>query len=441
MKVEMKDSGIGNIGIIPADWKICRLKDIGYLYGGLVGKSGDDFNIVDEDKFSYFIPFTNIFNNHIIDIHKLSKVKTKEGEIQNNVKKNDLLFLMSSEDYDGIGKSSLCFSEIENLYLNSFCKGFRIIDNEIYSKYLHYYLITEMARDLLRSEAKGFIRINLRQDKLACCPIIVPPFQLQQQIANFLDEKCADIDQLITLQQQMIDELKAYKQSVITEAVCKGLDKSVPMKDSGIEWIGEVPEGWKITKLKNVSKLKTGGTPNGYDNQSDFTTRKPWFTPSDFNENYKLIQSNRFLNLEVIENEKIILFPKHTVLMVCIGTVGKVGILTEEGYCNQQVTAIIPNGRMLPEYILYTLIAENKIIRDLANYTILPIINNSFLKEIILVCPTFEEQKNIVAFIEHKSSQIDTLISIKQQKIEELKEYKKSMIYEYITGKKQVPNN
>ena len=98
MKVEMKDSGIGNIGIIPADWKICRLKDIGYLYGGLVGKSGDDFNIVDEDKFSYFIPFTNIFNNHIIDIHKLSKVKTKEGELQNNVKKNDSPFLMSSED-------------------------------------------------------------------------------------------------------------------------------------------------------------------------------------------------------------------------------------------------------------------------------------------------------------------------------------------------------
>lgn len=239
----------------------------------------------------------------------------------------------------------------------------------------------------------------------------------------------------------MIDELKAYKQSVITEAVCKGLDKSAPMKDSGIEWIGEVPEGWRKVKLKNVAKLKTGGTPNGYDNVSDETEKVSWFTPSDFNEDYRLNVSSRFLNSEIIDNENISLFPKYTILLVGIGaTAGKVGIMTGEGYSNQQITAIIPNSQILPMYLLYTMINGTKVIRDLANYTTLPIINNSFLKEIVLVCPTFEEQEAIVSYLDQKSSQIETLISIKQQKIDQLKEYKKSMIYEYITGKKQVPN-
>jgi len=422
MKVEMKDSGIGNIGIIPADWKICRLKDIGYLYGGLVGKSGDDFNIVDEDKFSYFIPFTNIFNNHIIDIHKLSKVKTKEGEIQNNVKKNDLLFLMSSEDYDGIGKSSLCFSEIENLYLNSFCKGFRIIDNEIYSKYLHYYLITEMARDLLRSEAKGFIRINLRQDKLACCPIIVPPFQLQQQIANFLDDKCADIDQLITLQQQMIDELKAYKQSVITEAVCKGLDKSVPMKDSGIEWIGEVPESWRKVKLKNLCRKMNSGTN---------------LTTEEISEEgiYPVYGGNgiRGYYNNFNQREECLLIGRQGALC------GNLKHTYEPIWATEHAVITLPSELADINYLYYLLIAMN-----LNQYSISaaqPGLAVGFIQNVSTICPPIEDQKMIASYIETKSSQIDTLISIKQQKIDELKEYKKSMIYEYITGKKQVPEN
>lgn len=421
----MKDSGIPWVGSIPTTWDVVQLSSI--------FKEHKDKNKLLEENNLLSLSYGRIIRKDI---------NTKEGLLPqsfdgyNIIQKGDIVFRLTDLQNDKRSlRTGLCKEKgiITSAYI-SIRKT-----QELHSEFFHYLLHSYDECKVFYGLGDG-VRQGMTFDDLRKLLLVVPPYQLQQQIANFLDKKCADIDQLITLQQQMIGELKAYKQSVITEAVCKGLDKSVPMKDSGIEWIGEVPEGWKITKLKNVSKLKTGGTPNGYDNQSDFTTRKPWFTPSDFNENYKLIQSNRFLNLEVIENEKIILFPKHTVLMVCIGTVGKVGILTEEGYCNQQVTAIIPNGRMLPEYILYTLIAENKIIRDLANYTILPIINNSFLKEIILVCPTFEEQKNIVAFIEHKSSQIDTLISIKQQKINELKEYKKSMIYEYITGKKQVPN-
>lgn len=215
----LRDSGIEWIGEIPKDWETCRLKDIGSLYGGLTGKSGDDFNVEDSDSYAYFIPFTNIFNNSIIDSEKLSKVKIGDGENQNPVLKGDLLFLMSSEDLDGIGKCSLLNTFIPNLYLNSFCKGFRLSTENVNSSYLNYLMSSHILRELVRMEAKGFIRINLRQDKLSCIPIFLPILQEQKEIADYLDRKCEEIDSLIALKQNKIEQLKEYKKSLIYEYV------------------------------------------------------------------------------------------------------------------------------------------------------------------------------------------------------------------------------
>ena len=154
-----------------------RLKNVGFLYGGLTGKTGDDFNVEDDNEsYMLFIPFTNIFNNSIINPNQLYKVKVSNDENQNLVQKNDLLFLMSSEDYDGIGKPAILEDSIDNLGLNSFSKGLRITNQDIYPKFLFYYLSSHVSRELVRREAKGFIRINLRQDRLHCCKIILPAF-------------------------------------------------------------------------------------------------------------------------------------------------------------------------------------------------------------------------------------------------------------------------
>lgn len=217
--VPMKDSGIEWIGVIPEGWCIKRLKEIGYLYGGLTGKSGDDFNVEEKDNYMLFIPFTNIFNNHVINPNLLCKVKIEEGEQQNTVSKNDLLFLMSSEDYDGVGKPAIIENEISNLGLNSFCKGFHFTDRHAFPKYVLYYLLSHVARERVRQEAKGFIRINLRQDRLACCDVLFPPTEEQQAIADYLDKKCAEIDSLIALKQSKIEQLKEYKKSLIYEYV------------------------------------------------------------------------------------------------------------------------------------------------------------------------------------------------------------------------------
>ena len=156
MAREYKDSGIEWIGQIPKEWEVCRFKNVGYLYGGLTGKAGDDFNVEDEDtSYILYIPFTNIFNNDSINPNQLFKVKIESGEEQNLVQKGDLLFLMSSEDFDGVGKPAIMEEQVENLGLNSFCKGMRVTNSITNSKYLFYLLSSHLLRELVRQEAKG----------------------------------------------------------------------------------------------------------------------------------------------------------------------------------------------------------------------------------------------------------------------------------------------
>lgn len=215
--VPMKDSGIEWIGQIPEHWTTLRLKNVGSLYGGLTGKSGDDFNVEDGDSYALFIPFTNIWNNTEIDPSQLYKVKIEKGEMQNCVKQGDILFLMSSEDVNGVGKPSLCNIDVKPLYLNSFCRGMHIYNDIINSKYLNYFMMCDAGNTFCRLQSNGFIRINLRQDKLSQCPVLRPPLTEQKEITSLLDKQCVHINSIIGIKQSKIAELQDYKKSIIYE--------------------------------------------------------------------------------------------------------------------------------------------------------------------------------------------------------------------------------
>lgn len=217
--VELKDSGIEWLGTIPAHWEVKRLKDIAYLYSGLTGKSGDDFSPEPETGMRPYIPFTNILNNNQIDPSIVNYVRISDNEIQNVVKKGDLIFLMSSEDYDSIAKSAVVTSDIDVMYLNSFCRGLRIIHNNICPKFLNYLLSANVCRDALRFEARGFTRINIKIDKIASHFTFFPPIAEQQAIADYLDKKTAEIDTQIEVLNKKVATYKKLKQSLIDEVV------------------------------------------------------------------------------------------------------------------------------------------------------------------------------------------------------------------------------
>ena len=217
--VEMKDSGVEWVGEIPSHWEKISLGKLGVLYGGLTGKSGDDFRSDDHPSNKPFIPFTNIFNNTYISKDHFQSVVVGDDENQNRVEKFDLFFLMSSEDYDDLGKSSILIEDVGEVYLNSFCKGFRVNRTDVYPLFLNYQLLGDTHKKLISIEGNGFTRINLRQDRLKETPMFIPPLYEQQQIVSHLDEQTQLIDKTISMEEKRIELLQEYRQSLISEVV------------------------------------------------------------------------------------------------------------------------------------------------------------------------------------------------------------------------------
>jgi len=218
--VPLKDSGIEWIGRIPEHWEVKRMKDIGFLFSGLAGKAGDDFNQDENENNRDFIPFTNIFNNDTINPNVMGKVVVFENEKQNKVRKDDLFFLMSSEDYDGLGKSSLLTVDLKETYLNSFCKGFRITKKQVFPAFLNYQLQSDTFRKVMQIEGKGFTRLNLKSEKVTNFNVFIPKTTTEQvNIVDYLDEKTTQIDTILTNIGEQINKLTQLRKTLINDVV------------------------------------------------------------------------------------------------------------------------------------------------------------------------------------------------------------------------------
>lgn len=205
---------------VNANWKRYRLKDLGFLYSGLSGKAGDDFNQDDNPNNKGFIPFTNIANNTYLKANHLGSVVVFENEKQNKVRKGDLFFLMSSEGYDDVGKTAALAEDIPDTYLNSFCKGYRITKKNCEPYFLNYLLLSDNYRKSLITEGKGFTRINLKMEKVTDFFVYLPATKEEQTaIANFLDEKTQKIDAIISNIGKQIKTLKELRKTLINDVV------------------------------------------------------------------------------------------------------------------------------------------------------------------------------------------------------------------------------
>ena len=216
---KMKDSGIEWIGQVPEQWEVKRLKDVSYLYSGLTGKAGEDFRCDDVSKTKPYIPFTNILNNFKIDTSDFPRVVMTEGEEQNRVKENDILFLMSSEDYESIAKTAVVTGKIGEVYLNSFCRGLRFISKNVSAEFVNYQLQSSNYRDALRFEARGFTRINIKVEKISSMFVTLPPLPEQRSIATYLDDKCGKIDSIVANLDKQISRYGDLKRSLIDEVI------------------------------------------------------------------------------------------------------------------------------------------------------------------------------------------------------------------------------
>ena len=412
----MKPSGIEWIGDIPDDWEVTK---IGQLYLERNEKVSDrEYEALSVTK-------------HGILKQLESAAKTDNGDNRKLVKNGDFVINSRSDRRGSCGISKFDGSvSLINIIL--------MPTQKIANDYYNYLFRTENFADEFYKYGNGIVD-DLWSTKWTSMKKILVPFpslRTQQRIADYLDEKCGEIDATITKQKESIEKLKAYKQSLISETVTKGLDKSAPIKPSGIEWIGDIPAHWEVCKIKNHCNLKTGSTPSSKD-LSMFDGAENWFTPSDFTENYMLKNSLRRLNAKVFDQNLVPIFPPLSVLIVGIGaTTGKVGFTTSKSSSNQQITAIIPKDKnIFPKFLLFWMIANTKMMRETALFTTLPILNNDTLGNATLLIPPYKEQLELASYIENKNIEIDVIINKKQNIIQKLDTYKKSLIFECVTGK------
>ena len=374
-------------------------------------------------------------------------VTTNEGQMAasyagyNKVLAGDLL-LNPMDLYSGANCNvSQLDGVISPAYLNLRAKKTQTVDPKFYD----YYFKTQYWTMAMFAHGKGVSfdnRWTLNNDSLRSYEIPVLPYLSQKRIVQKIQSKEQNVDALIANQQAQIEKLKQYKQSLITEVVTKGLNPDVPMKDSGVEWIGMISVIHNIYRLKYLlnSQMLYGANEAG----SFYTNNAVrYIRITDITEDNKLKDSSENLYLSIEKAKPYILKDKDVLFARSGATVGKAFMYLNEygksAFAGYLIKAECNTQRLLPEYLFYytqsslyeywkNMIFIQATIQNIGanKYSNMPIIQMSL-----------DEQSQIVKFLDDKCAKIDRLITIKQEKIDKLNDYKKSLIYEYVTGKKE----
>ena len=407
----MKDSGIPWIGEIPEGWKVCRIKDVAMLYNGN--------SIKDEEKDNYTHP-----NNAYTYISTKDLDATYQSIDYCNglfTSKDDSIFKIAHRDSclmcieGGSAGKKKAYVEQDVSFVNKLCC---FAPYKIEGKYLFYYICSPNFESEFYKYISGLIG-GVSVSTLKNFMQLLPPLAEQHLIATFLDKKCSEIDSLIELQEQMIEELKAYKQSVITEAVTKGLNPDAPMRDSGIDWIDTIPNHWIVRKMKSLIDLKSG---------SNLTSEQI----SDKDDGYPVYGGNglRGTYSEYSNEGDYVLVGRQGALC------GNINYASGKFWVTEHALVCYPKEALDIRWLGESLRAMN--LNQYSLSAAQPGLSAERIKNLYMIVPPLAEQQAIAGYLDKKCGEIEELITIKQQKIESLKEYKKSVIYEYVTGKREV---
>ena len=311
------------------------------------------------------------------------------------------------------------------------------LSNRLLRDYFFYYLF--VIDDYCKATTKTSTFPAVSMELLKNCHVVFPLVQEQQAIVDYLDKKCSEIDKVISAQQKRIALLQELKQSVITHAVTKGLDPNVEMKDSGVEWIGEVPITWEVMKTSLAFKgIGSGTTPSTSKKEYYDEDGKYWLQTGDLNDGVILDTSKKVSDIAIkVCNLKF--YPKDSVVIAMYGaTIGKVGILGIKTATNQACCVLPANKLMIAKYSFYEFLACKPALLVSAIGGGQPNISQDTIRKQKIAVPPIEDQKSIADYLDKKCASIDSSISKAQHQVELLQEYKQCLITEVVTGKRKV---
>lgn len=408
----MKDSGIPWMPVIPSDWNVEKGKNILTLQKRPVRE-----------------------NDEVVTCFR-------DGEVVLRSERRTEGFTMSDKEigYQGINKGDIVIHGMDGFagsmgVSKSTGKGSPVLvvctpKYDAVPQYIIYYLRVLAQMNVFVALATGIRErsCDLRWNKIADLKFIMPSVDEQQRIAEFLDRKCEEIDELIGLQGDFIEELKAYKQSLITETVTRGLNHNAKLKPSGIDWIGEIPETWEICKLKNKYTLLNGRAYSDSELLEKgkyrilrvgnlFSSDKWYYSDMELDDDKYCVAGDLLYGWSAsigpyVWKEDKVIYHYHIWKVLCRG-----------------------NDIKFSFYLLQSITLAKQ--RDMHG-SAMQHLTKMNMDNTKIAFPPLSEQQQIADYLDSKCSEIDNLIAIKQQKIEELKDYKKSIIYEYVTGKREI---
>ena len=302
------------------------------------------------------------------------------------------------------------------------------------AKYLYYLLHTFDIRKGFYGMGSG-VRQGLNYDEVKRLLLPFPTEEEQLAIGDYLDAEIDRIDSVIAESKASIEEYKAWKASIIYEAVTKGLDPDVEMKDSGIEWIGTIPEHWKLEKLKRHTSMLTPMR----DKPEHLDGEIPWVRIEDYCGKYiDASKEGLGVSSETVAKMNLKVYPVGTVLCTSSCDLGKCAIVSRPLVSNQRFIGIIPNDNTCTDYLYYLMLSNAERLNYLSTGTIQANLSRVAFEQLIIQIPPYNEQEEIASYLDKKMMQVDTLIFEKQALIKDLESYKKSLIFEVVTGKRRV---
>lgn len=417
-----KDSGVDWLGEIPSDWELLKVKNIFRLVMKFAPKNNDC---------ELLSVYTDIGVKPRKELEERgNRATTTDGYLiveKGDIVVNKLLAWMGAiglSDYDGVTSPA-----------------YDILKPKIPIEGIFYHLLfrSSQCTSELRRYSRGIMDMRLRLyfDKFGDVVVPYPNIEVQKKIVSFLAKKTTQIDQAIALKQQQIEKLNEYQQIVIQNAVTKGLNPNAPMKNSGVDWIGDIPEHWEVKKNTHLfNKIGSGTTPTSSDlSYYDFGDIN-WLQTGDLNNDY-IVETSRKINQKAMSKfSSLKLYDENSLVIAMYGaTIGKVGLLKIKTTTNQACCVLGSSDKVFMKYIFYVMqFAKNHLISNSYGGG-QPNINQDMIKNLRIPYPNLQEQEQIANYLDDLNEKIHKTSKGYQAQIDRLKEYKNILINQAVTGK------
>lgn len=431
---EMKDSGVKWVGEIPSSWKVYKVKQIANSNSEVLPENYDEEQEID------YIEIGSVTYEHGVRTTEKMKFGNAPSRARRIVHNGDTI-ISTVRTY----LKAIAYID-DSLADKIVSTGFSVVTphKDVVAKFLYYALSTHSFISNVEAHSVGISYPAINNINLMDLKIVLPMQCEQIQIASYLNSKCSKIDGIIEKQQAIIEKLKEYKLSVITETVTKGLNPNAEMKDSGNIEIGKIPSISRPTKLKYLCNTQGRIGFKGYTKNDLVDEGEGAYTlgASHLNNGKIDLTDPVFISWEKYYESPEIMVKQNDILIVQRGSIGKVAIV-DKNYGEVTINpslVLINKIHIDSKYLLYALSARYIVnyINLIGTTTAIPMISQKKINDLVIIVPPDSIQISVVKYLDEKCGKIDANILKKQKLIEKLQEYKKSLIYEVVTGKKEV---